>query len=108
MMNSSYLQFGTAASRPAQGNKGVWHIATDTLELTYDNGSAWVSMGHIVQFTTKGDIIVFDGTKPVRLGVGSNDQAVIADSGEASGVKWGSGGLLANSADVMVEAMIYG
>jgi len=39
--------------------------------------------------TTKGDIIVFTGNgTPIRLGVGSNNQVLIADSSEASGVKW--------------------
>jgi hypothetical protein len=38
--------------------------------------------------TTKGDILVDDGTNVIRLAVGSNDQVLTADSGEASGTKW--------------------
>lgn len=38
--------------------------------------------------TTKGDIIVDDGTDAIRLAVGSNTQVLTADSGETSGVKW--------------------
>ena len=65
--NSTYLQINVAASRPAQGNKGVFHFATDTLELTYDDGAAWQSIGHVVELTTTDDSIIFDGTKPIRL-----------------------------------------
>lgn len=38
---------------------------------------------------TKGDIITFTGpAAPVRLGVGTNGYVVMADSAEASGIKW--------------------
>ena len=44
----------------------------------------------ILPTTTKGDIIVHDGTNNIRLAVGStNGEALVADSGEASGLKWG-------------------
>lgn len=38
--------------------------------------------------TTKGDIIVNNGSDNIRLAVGSNDQVLTADSAQASGVKW--------------------
>ena len=38
--------------------------------------------------TTKGDVIVSNGTDNIRVAVGSNDQVLTADSAEASGVKW--------------------
>jgi hypothetical protein len=38
--------------------------------------------------TTKGDIIVYDGTDNVRLPVGTNGHYLVADSATASGVKW--------------------
>ena len=39
--------------------------------------------------TTKGDILVYDGDKSVRVPVGANDQVLTADSVQAAGVKWG-------------------
>jgi len=51
--------------------------------------------------TTKGDIIVNNGSITTRLAIGSNDQVLTADSGEATGVKWatasGGGGATTGS-----------
>ena len=38
--------------------------------------------------TTKGDLIVSDGTDNVRLAVGTNNYVLTADSAQTSGVKW--------------------
>jgi hypothetical protein len=40
--------------------------------------------------TTKGDIYARSATVPTRVGVGTNDQALIADSTETAGIKWAS------------------
>ena len=37
---------------------------------------------------TKGNIIVGDGANWVAVGVGNNDEALVADSAQASGVRW--------------------
>jgi hypothetical protein len=42
--------------------------------------------------TTKGDLIVSDGTDNVRLPVGTNGQTLVADSTVAEGVKWAAAG----------------
>ena len=42
--------------------------------------------------TTKGDLIVSDGTDNVRLPVGTNGQSLVADSTVAAGVKWAAAG----------------
>lgn len=39
--------------------------------------------------TTKGDLIVYDGTNNVRLPVGADGNSLIADSTATSGVRWG-------------------
>lgn len=40
--------------------------------------------------TTKGDLIVYDGTDNVRQAVGTDGQALLADSGQTTGVRWGA------------------
>lgn len=37
--------FDTAANRPSPGKQGRFFIATDTWELSYDDGTAWQSIG---------------------------------------------------------------
>lgn len=54
--------------------------------------------------TTKGDILVRDASELIRLGVGTNNQVLTADSAEASGVKWadaGGGGVKALYMDIL-------
>ena len=51
-----------------------------------------VDIDDVTPTTTKGDILVENGSNVVRLPIGSNGQILTADSGEASGVKWGSAG----------------
>jgi len=42
------------------------------------------------RYTTKGDVVVFDGSDVVRVGVGANNTVLTADSAQSSGVKWAS------------------
>lgn len=54
--------------------------------------------------TTKGDLIVHNGTDHVRLAVGSNNQILTADSAQASGVKWVTGSTVAAATQAEMEA----
>lgn len=56
--------------------------------------------------TTKGDIIVHDGSNNLRLAVGANDLVPIADSGEATGIRWGTPAVVSNSASTLFNAGI--
>jgi hypothetical protein len=47
-----------------------------------------VALDAITATTTKGDILVEDGTNVVRFPVGSNGEVLQADSAEATGLKW--------------------
>lgn len=88
--------------------------ATDDQILRFDSGSGtWLpedlpAAGSSVPDvgTTKGDIAVYDGTQWVRVGVGSDDQVLTADSGESSGLKWaapsGGGGGSADEFTIVV------
>jgi len=42
--------------------------------------------------TTKGDVIVHNGSDNIRVAVGANGQVLTADSAQASGVKWADAG----------------
>jgi hypothetical protein len=42
--------------------------------------------------TTKGDLLLHTGSVHARLGVGTNGQALVADSAETAGVKWAAVG----------------
>lgn len=48
----------------------------------------WLPKSSLPAGTTKGDVIAFDGSDWVRVGVGSNDQVLTADSAQTAGVKW--------------------
>ncbi len=57
----------------------AYHNYFDTSQGTTNDGDH--------PLTTKGDIYTY-GTVDARLGVGSNDQVLTADSGQSLGVKW--------------------
>lgn len=40
------------------------------------------------RFTTKGDLVAFNGTDVARLGVGTNNYVLTADSAQTIGLKW--------------------
>ncbi len=47
-----------------------------------------VTIDQVTPTTTKGDLIVENGSNAVRLGVGSNNSVLVADSAQSSGMKW--------------------
>jgi hypothetical protein len=51
------------------------------------SGSTPTSSGASAVLTTKGDIVGFD-TARKRIGIGSNDQVLTADSTDANGLAW--------------------
>ncbi len=40
------------------------------------------------RWTTKGDVVAFDGSNVARLAVGTNDHVLTADSSTSTGLKW--------------------
>jgi hypothetical protein len=64
---------------------------TGTLPIANGGSGATTSQGlqdASSPMTTKGDIEVHNGTNVIRLGVGIDGQTIVADSAQASGVKW--------------------
>ncbi|ARR74925.1 hypothetical protein SAGO17_0005 [Mimivirus AB-566-O17] len=49
-----------------------------------------VTIDQITVTTTKGDILVEDGSNVIRLPIGTDGQVLLADSSEASGLVWGT------------------
>jgi len=47
-----------------------------------------VGLTHLAALTTKGDVLSHDGTNHVRVGIGANNQFIVADSTVAHGFKW--------------------
>ena len=70
-------------------NGSAWiNAAAPVLSVNGDTGAVVLDIDDITPTTTKGDIIVENGTNAVRLPVGTNTHVLTADSAEASGVKW--------------------
>lgn len=119
-MNQCLVQFDTKANIDAQARKkGILYVATDENIVYYDDGAALQKMATIdladmlerahasltgvgatdhhtaaileALLTTKGDIIIRNGSTPIRVAVGAADDEVLTvDAAEASGVKWAS------------------
>lgn len=63
-----------------------------TGKLIKDGGSLLTDLVAKTLLTTKGDLIVATGANtPARLGVGTNGNLLVADSGQSAGVKWQRG-----------------
>jgi hypothetical protein len=85
--NEVALDTGVSGTLPV-GNGGTGQTSLTTGAILIGNATSGVTM---VTQTTKGQILVGDGSGPPQmLGVGSNTQVLIADSGETTGVKWGT------------------
>lgn len=89
------LDTSLTASKPVftNGNKKLTTAGT----LPIDQGGTGET-GDVAAFnalaptTTKGDIIVFDGSDNVRLPVGADNQVLISSSTTSTGLKWVAGG----------------
>lgn len=71
-------------SLPAAANAGriLWDTTLSALKI--DTGAALLNA---MPLTTKGDLYTYS-TVPIRLGVGTNDNLLVADSAQATGLKW--------------------
>lgn len=69
-------------------NKGTnTHAQIDSHIASTSNPHS-VTIDQITPTTTKGDIIVRNASSDVRFGVGSNNDILVADSTQSTGVKW--------------------
>lgn len=88
-----------AAARTALslGSLALLNTINDTnwsgADLSIANGgtgqsTAVAAFDALAPSTTKGDLIVHDGTDNIRVGIGANNTILTADSAQASGLKW--------------------
>jgi hypothetical protein len=99
----------TASRALVSDGSGLVSAATTTsTEIGYVNGVTSAIQTQLdgktlkSTLTTKGDLYVATGSAaPARLGVGTNNQVLIADSAEPTGVKWGA---VAGTGDVVGPA----
>jgi hypothetical protein len=78
---------------PSTGTLNVGGAIAPTTALAIANGgtgqtSKTPAFDALSPTTTKGDLIAYDGTDNVRLGVGTNGYVLTADSAQSSGLSW--------------------
>lgn len=90
---TSATQF--AVTRGYDGTTAVAHsVNTGTVEhcstaISFAQPNAFINL-----LTTPGDLLGFGGTNPARVPVGGNHTALVADSTQTDGVRWGTDLLL--------------
>jgi len=66
-----------------QNDAGILYFTATGTAIFYD----YIQAGAVSPLTTKGDLYTFS-TSDARLGVGANGTTLVADSSEATGLKW--------------------
>jgi hypothetical protein len=66
-----------------QNDAGILYFVSTSSSVFYD----FIQVGAASPLTTKGDLYTFS-TSDTRLGVGANGTTLVADSSEATGLKW--------------------
>ena len=66
-----------------QNDAGILYFVSTSSSVFYD----FIQVGATSPLTTKGDLYTFS-TSDTRLGVGANGTTLVADSSEATGLKW--------------------
>ena len=85
-----YATPSVAANRGADGTSSVAHSSGVTVFPVFTALDADEANELTSAFGSKGDLVSYGSSTFETLGVGSDDAVLIADSGEASGLKWGS------------------
>jgi sulfur carrier protein ThiS len=101
---ASVIVTDLTASRPVKTN-GSKELVSGQIDLTSSNEvsgalpianggtgqtSQTAAMDALSPTTTKGDLLVDNGTNVIRVAVGTDGQVLKANSGTASGVEWGA------------------
>jgi len=88
-----------------QNDAGILYFTSASAAIFYD----YIQAGAVSPLTTKGDLYTFS-TSDARLGVGANGTTLVADSSEATGLKWATpasgGGMTLLSTTTLTGASI--
>lgn len=92
VVGGNVLLSGGVGAAPFYGKVGLQTHVSGVLPIV--NGgtgqiTAILAFNALSPLTTKGDVLTHDGTNDVRLGVGTDGYALLADSAQPTGIKWG-------------------
>ena len=102
------LVFASAAARDAaitSPQEGQACYLKDTNQVLTYSGTAWVAVGGGSPLTTKGDLYTYS-TTDARLAVGTNNFTLVADSAEATGLKYVAGVSIAFNAQTAAYTLV--
>jgi hypothetical protein len=85
---SVYSTPSVAANRGMDGTSAVAHSSGATIYPVFTALDADEANELASTLTTKGDLLAHNASTFTRLGVGADDTLLVADSGEATGIKW--------------------
>ena len=102
------VQMSSAGTLSAIGSGGITATSLSSTLAIANGGTgqttATAAFNALDPLTTKGDIIVHDGTNSVRQAVGANNLVLTADSTQTNGVRWADTSLwVIKSADETVN-----
>jgi hypothetical protein len=86
-----------------QNDAGILYFTSASAAIFYD----YIQVGATSPLTTKGDLYTF-GTSDTRLPVGTNGHTLVADSGEATGLKYVAGVSLTLNAQTAAYTLVAG
>lgn len=84
-----YATPSVAANRGADGTSAAAHSSGSTVFPVFTALDADEANELASTMTTKGDIVTHDASSFERLAVGTNNYVLVADSAQATGLKWG-------------------
>jgi hypothetical protein len=99
-----------SAEDAAAAYAAILGLSLPALPLSIANGGSGQgtktgSFDALAPTTTKGDLIISNGADNVRFPVGTNGQALLADSTQPNGVRWGTSGLGVGGANTIVGSV---
>tara|TARA_Y100000310_G_scaffold103241_1_gene101516 strand:+ start:11520 stop:12293 length:774 start_codon:yes stop_codon:yes gene_type:complete len=88
-MGKILIDTQTEPATPSAGTLALYSDSANSNHFTQkDENGTVIDLTASIPTTTKGDVVVHNGTTNVRLGVGTDGQVITADSAQTEGIKW--------------------